>query len=326
MKKQDTFLNYTSNDSKIKVIGIYGKDSIGKKLYTYTCAICSSDKELFEEEFYATKGQLINNRLTCGCVKHKQWSQKQYLTLINRIIPTHYQILNDNDENSFCGRKTKLKIKCIKHNTISNTDYNNTLKGSDKCAVCVKEKLSKHFSRNVENDFNFFQDKFNEINPKLRLIYSDPKKDKIGFICSEHNFEIQTRSRKNCNGNKTVNCEYCCKTNGSKFGLYQSQIYRNDYLYVISINNEYIKIGRTFNINQRMKEIKKECGMPIHLIKIIQSIHSDIYNLEQNIHNHLRNLKLQYKNGAWKYESFQNKGLEIALALIGTSKSLPVSE
>lgn len=291
----DQMLNYISQDNKIKVIGIYGKDKIGKKLYEYECTICSHDKELFPNPFFATKHQLINNIKTCGCVKHKRWTYNQYQILLHRAFNNKYKIINQGTYNE---RLTEITLHCPEHDETWKSEYRKTLKAKTQCKKCLSKINSENKGRTPQEDFAFFNEKLAENN--LRLIMIDKQHNKIGFICEKHNFEIQYATRKNFLGQKRGSCQctYCSTSERYSFGFYPEKIHNIDYLYIININDEYIKIGRSFDIKRRIQELKqKDKNICIELVTSIQGLHYSIYKLEQSIHDQLRKNNLQYKNG-----------------------------
>lgn len=96
-------------------------------------------------------------------------------------------------------------------------------------------------------------------------------------------------------------CRICRDLNSTCNGYYPDRVEEQDYLYITDFNNKYIKIGRSFNVLDRLthKTTGLLCcsGLPMENIKILQiytSAHQTIYDTEQWLHEELRERGFEY--------------------------------
>ena len=111
---------------------------------------------------------------------------------------------------------------------------------------------------------------------------------KFKWVCNRgHNCE--TSVSKFLNGRRCRTCK--ALNNNGDFGFYKDHIHEEDYLYIYKIKGQpYIKVGRTFRPDERLKEnqtrINKYYGNRKHKITqthLFTGTHEEIYNLEQAI-------------------------------------------
>ena len=84
---------------------------------------------------------------------------------------------------------------------------------------------------------------------------------------------------------------------GNGNGYYPERKDERDYLYVLNFNDKFIKVGRSFDVNERIRNLRKpsESGIKkIYKLRIFTATHQDIYVYEQELHTELRSLNFQH--------------------------------
>ena len=87
------------------------------------------------------------------------------------------------------------------------------------------------------------------------------------------------------------------REDGNGNGYYPERKDETDFLYVLSFNNQFIKVGRSFDIDERIKGLKKpsESGIKkIYKLRIFTATHQEIYDYEQELHSELRERNFQH--------------------------------
>lgn len=136
------------------------------------------------------------------------------------------------------------------------------------------------------------------------------RKSKFKWICKEghncyttvHGFLRGTRCKK-CSDIKR-------KEYGNGNGYFPERKDEIDFLYVINFNNEYIKVGRAFDIPERMKGstgLLKCSGMildQLKILKVFTATHKEVYNTEQWCHRELTKRGFYHEESDWTIETF----------------------
>lgn len=134
---------------------------------------------------------------------------------------------------------------------------------------------------------------------------------KLKWVCAEgHYCECSVTSFVN----KRSRCPTCDKIRrkevGYGNGYYERRITETDYLYVIIFNGEYIKVGRAFNIENRMKgnrglvkqsNFKRE---QLDVVAVLTGNHGEVYRAEQKIHKALVLRGYYHRESKWTTETF----------------------
>lgn len=112
-----------------------------------------------------------------------------------------------------------------------------------------------------------------------------------------------------------------------------SRLNEVDNLYIINFNGDYIKIGRSFNIEKRIKELSLASGIYrdfLEIVGVYSADHFTIYMLEQLLHKCLNSMGYSYVKTPWVKETFLLECLpELRIlidAQIGIGKILKVKE
>ena len=288
---QKEFIGTTFPTPKGGVLTVVGccKEKWGRAaLFRVECSICSVDVELFPEGFMSTKGNLVGGQIACGCTRKSQWNEEQYKVLVKRECEKrNYRFLDWGGK--FHGHKTKLHLHNLSNgNTWDTTEVNYFLNQGSGCPV------AKH----VNNG------------DRRRKPYEDVVKQLRSVCASEGHTFVSPLEYKNAKSIFKWLCHkgHSCKTSVTGFlqghrcktcrdlntginGFYKDRIHEEDYLYIYKIKGQpYIKVGRTFRPDERLKEnqtrINKYYGNRKHKITqthLFTGTHEEIYNLEQSI-------------------------------------------
>lgn len=146
-------------------------------------------------------------------------------------------------------------------------------------------------------------------------------RDKFKWLCSIYNNENHTCINSfifagnrcfNCNRERLMN-----QVNG--FGYYPERAEENDYLYILNFNNCYIKVGRSFNIRERIRNLKRFSGCSnIEILNVFTGKHKNVICIEKYIHSVLREEGYS-SDFNWSCELFNTDSYELSLKLADKS-------
>lgn len=301
----DIFIGWKSEDCKLEVIDkdkIQGKSR--KQYYRVVCNICKEDTELFPTGYFiTTKERLLNGNIPCGCSKSYRWNKDQYLIRIKRSIKN---IIVIGYTEKFKGNVTKVKCRCEVCGYTWETQVAALLSGSS-CASCAKSlKLTEDVAKericsqldSMGYYFNGFVEDFKNA------------QSKFNYLCPIHGNCTSTYN--NLVNNKR-GCLRCSKTT-TKVGYVQNKKYNKDVLYLLLFDKEYLKIGRTFNLKQRMYNLKKLSGSKeVNVLLYLQATHEVVYCIETLLHIMFHKKNLQYTKQKWSTELYDINYLDIIM-------------
>ena len=150
----------------------------------------------------------------------------------------------------------------------------------NRIAKTPEEKLNNCLQRCEDENLTFLTKQ------PIQNIYQN-----ISWLCSKGHKNFSTYN--NFTSHKS-GCYWCVKGNNRK-GYYPERKNDTDYLYVIKLSNdseEFIKVGRSFNVKNRLYAYKK---YNIELLCLFKGIHDKIYYTEQY---------LIYKYSSYKFVPF----------------------
>ena len=154
-------------------------------------------------------------------------------------------------------------------------------------------------------------------------------KDCILWVCSYgHKCRTSTDSFIRGARCKTCNTERQ-KEQGTFYGYYPDRVDEKDCLYILNFNNKFIKIGRSFNVDERIKELRRVSKTRrISKLKIFTSNHQRVYDTEQWLHSELRERGFEYnkKDGQWSIELFDMDSLPVLDYLMKDTELEDVSD
>ena len=295
--KPEDFIGWISPDGNLEVIGIDGKGKDGKTLYKVVCKICLKDEELFPDgHFLSTKSKLTAGEKPCGCSFNPKWSKEQHIIRVSRVAKDKFIILGVVD--TFKGNRTKLKCECIIDGYIWEPAIYNLMLGKG-CPKCGGRPITKEPDALQKCVHLCFESGYIPLGFPNGYRNS---KSRFEYICLKHGKQNISYSNFVNAGNR---CQGCAKEVSNVYGYFKSKVDKEDYLYILSFNSQYIKIGRTFNIDRRMKELIKESGCDkIEILSLYKAKHKDIFSIEQDMHNKLRALGFEHNASTWSTETF----------------------
>lgn len=110
-------------------------------------------------------------------------------------------------------------------------------------------------------------------------------------------------------------CSVCSKSNFNGYMPERSK--EKDFLYVIQFSKEYIKVGRTFNLKERLSQLRSSSGIKdLVVLNIYTSDHETVYETEQCLHYELEELGYYHNDSDWSTETFKLESLDILYKLI----------
>ncbi len=323
-EKAEDFIGWKSSDAKLEVIGISGKNKWGAALFKVTCTECSKDKELFPDGYFvSTKSNLLSGKKPCGCSSNPQWTKEQFIERVSRLGKEgSFAVIGLVGQ--FKNAHSRLKCKCLIDNNVWEAKINNLLNGRG-CPEC-KIKTIADLHRNSYNDV--FR-KCKEICDEMNYVFIGfpegykNQKSYLHYTCKTHGDQCV---RYDSFVNQETRCPDCWKEklktilreNGNGNGYYPERKDEKDFLYVLNFNNQFIKVGRSFDVDDRIDNLKTPSVSGIKNIiklRIFTATHQEIYDYEQELHEELRKLGFQY-HVSWSNECFENNSLFILNKLL----------
>lgn len=299
MKAED-FIGWKSDNGLLTVTGIHSYQ--GKyALYNVHCEICSKDTELFPNGFKCKKAHLVAGVKPCGCSNNYKWNIDQYVLLAQRASPEHIVVHGYVGEVKGCY--TLIERECLIHNYKWTTAYTNLRKKHDckKCAL-INKSINQESALKIVNDAS------------VGSIYKP-----IGFLEGYHGvhsrltYECEIHGIKESSYDNYVRgkrCKECGAERSGVYGFLKDRVQEVDTLYVLNFNDLFIKVGRSFNVDQRIKGLINVSGIK-NVVEIfnVQGSHEHIYKLEQSLLSYLRSYCLEYKTD-FTTESFSNESID----------------
>lgn len=145
-------------------------------------------------------------------------------------------------------------------------------------------------------------------------------KTRFEYKCPVHGKQNVSYDNFVSNGTR---CRGCWKEKqkelGNGNGYYPERKDEQDFLYILNFNNQFIKVGRSFDVERRIgkNQLQKESGISnIIKLRIFTATHQEIYDTEQEILEELRERGFQY-HLSWTNECFENECLFVLDRLIG---------
>ena len=304
-EKAEDFIGWKSVDGKLEVVGIAGKDKYNHALFKVTCTECSKDPELFPDGYFISmKADLIRGIKPCGCSKSCKRAGWQYLILARRAGEKKGFTVSG-FVGEFKNAHTKLNLECLKDGHKWTAKLYSILygKGCAKCAGNLKpieqEALQKCLDICKEMGYD-----------AIGLV----DKYKNCYTRFEYNCKIHGKQGVTYNDfvNGGTRCGGCWKDRqkelGNLYGYYPERKDEQDFLYILDFDGKFVKVGRSFDVDGRIGDLKKpsESGIKnIKKLRIFTATHQEVYDTEQELHSELRERNFQYYVG-WSTECFEN--------------------
>jgi rubrerythrin len=257
-KKRETvedFVGWKSEDGLLEVVDIVGRDIKQKKtLFKVICHKCKEDKELFPEGYFVgIKYNLNKGQKPCGCSKKHNWNEWQFLLLASRAAKDRFIVHGYSEE--FHGQRTKVNLECLKDGYKWTANLSNIINHGKGCPKCkARPKITEQ-----------------EALDKCKAICETEGYEPIGFVDNYKNNSSIFEYKCSIHGKQSVSynnlaqgrrCIGCWKERQKElssgfYGYYPEKKDEQDYLYVLDFDGKYIKIGRSFDVDERIKDLKK---------------------------------------------------------------------
>ncbi|AUR91454.1 hypothetical protein NVP1161O_012 [Vibrio phage 1.161.O._10N.261.48.C5] len=297
----------TPEGAKLKVIGVSsGKTDGGKwdRKFLVICSDCSKDSEIFSEPFCYTKGQLDRGAIPCLCSKRFTPTDSQDMILMQRYLKEHlpqFKVISVEVRKGYdkkfilecesCsqdkelwpagsiilpkGELTRGTIPCGCHPT-------RTYWSEDQYEILIKRECAIR-------DYTFlgWDGRFRNYTTKLLLT-----NNKTGYSWGSTSI-TKFLSRGQGDPQEAVRVQKLTK---SFYGYYPDREEESDNLYIILFKKGgYIKIGRSFNLKERIvshgKSLIKQANHSkndIQILYIFKGIHREVFRTEQELHDLLK--------------------------------------
>ena len=211
----------------------------------------------------------------CACIKIND----NIRTTLNNFIERSNKIHNNKydysliSENTIINYESKVKIICPIHKEFEQT-VGRHMNGNG-CIKCRFDKRKSNKEKFIINANRIHNNKYD-----YSIVYYKDNKTKVKIICPIHG-EFEQRPDGHLDGR---GCPKCSKNGADK-------IFKNKKLYILYDNNaDLYKIGISYNVKNRIKNIEKKLGYKINIFNEYD-FGSSIF--ENNIH---KMLKLKRKN------------------------------
>jgi hypothetical protein len=328
-KKHIDFLNWVSPNGKLKVVGVVEgvKKKDGKIIYKVECCDCSPDIELFPLGYFiSTQSDLKSGKVPCGCSSRCNWDSEQSLILAKRGAMDSNFIMQGYSE-EFHGQNTRVYCECLIDGHKWTPIIASVIHGKSGCTVCKTRDNVKR--RTISNEVAFERCKEACLLKGYEPIgfiggkYTTAKTSKFEYRCLKHG--IQSSIYDNFVNTKR-GCKKCAvdalrDTCGTGNGWYPKRAKEKDYLYVFNFNDEYLKVGRSFDVEER-KDGLKYVSLCANIIKVyvFTALHEEIYPTEQLIHSELRQKGFEHMESTWSTETFTNNCIDYLIELLEVSE------
>lgn len=319
-QKAEDFIGWKSPDGKLEVVGIAGKQG-NSTTFKVTCTKCSQDQELFPDGYFVShKGCLVRGTKPCGCAFNPKWKPWQYLILARRAGEGRFVVHGFAEEVK--NQKTKLNLECLKDGykwAASIQSVINNGSGCPSCAGQYKPTEKEALQKCVE-----ICDEMNYEAVGFLGGYNGAHKTRFEYVCithgkrevSYHGFVNKGRRCRGCWKDRQLEI---VRDSGNGNGYYAERKDETDFLYILNFNDEFIKVGRSFDIKRRLSELQIKSGISnIIKLRIFTATHQEIYDTEQEIHNELREHNFQH-DVYWSTECFEKGCLFILNKLLDIS-------
>lgn len=318
----EDFIGWKSEDSGLEVVELLERGKHPK--YKVVCNVCSKDPELFPLGYFiSTKSDLKRGVKPCGCSKAPRWKGWQYLILANRAVENKNIVIHGFTED-FKGVNTRIACECTLDQKLWQPTLAQIIHKEHGCPECVKSTLREmkktpelvviERCKTICNEMNYsfigFPDGYKNA------------KSKLEYKCSVHG--LQTIDYDHfCRGSR---CGLCWREKQNELGFgngwYPERAEEQDFLYVLNFDEQYIKVGRSFDLERRMgpRELQKESGISnIKILSVYTAKHGVTYPTEQEIHAELRERGFEHIESIWSTETFQNDSLYVVNKLLDMS-------
>lgn len=318
----------TDKGSVLTVTGLSHKQG-SHAMFSLECSVCSKNTGLWPDgSITGVKSHLVNGAIPCGCAKNPQWKQSQYETLIHRkCLERGYNFQGFVGE--WNGNKTYLRLYNLNNgNTWQSTTINSFLNGRGCPLEGITSRIEQQHILQTERE-DQISDVF-AVEGGSFIGWSDEYNgafSKFNWICSEgHPCETSVNNFLN-NGSRCMTCKKMKqREEGHIYGYYPARKYEQDNLYIIRFKKgNYIKVGRSFNVEQRLKgntgllKASKHKRDEIEILAMYTGTHKNVYETEQLLHEELAERGFYHETSTWTVETFDADCEDVLFRLLGES-------
>jgi hypothetical protein len=222
----------------------------------------------------------------------------------------------------FHGQKTKLNLECTVDGHKWTASIDNVINGGNGCPRC-----SGKYIQTEQEALEKCSEICRKMNYKVLGFvgkYVGTHKTRFEYECNSHGIQNVSYHDFVHGGRR---CKQCARESGNGNGYYPDRKDEQDYLYVLDFDGKYIKVGRSFNVDERIGNLKipSVSGISnITKLRVFTATHKEIYDLEQMLHKELRSKCLQYPV-KWSKGCFENESLPILNQMLNLCKFEEVS-
>lgn len=250
---------------------------------------------------------VINQNNGCPkCVRKHGISSEEYLEEVRIVAKDkNFEVIGLSEE--FNGYKTRVECRCLVdghkwYPTIS--QLINLKTGCPKCAGNPRKTPEEAFKLCYDICLSEGYTPLDFVTP-----YKN-KYSKFEYICHipAHGKQKVALHHFVTNGTR---CPFCAGERTNCNGYYEHRKDEQDYLYIMEFN-DFIKIGRTFKLEDRTRSVKSSSKESFEFIHIYTGTHLNVYRAEQKVLSILRQKRLKHKVD-WTNETFKKNSSGFAL-------------
>ncbi len=282
-------------------------------MFVLHCSICSKDKDLYPEgAIVSSKSNLKRGTIPCGCGSRMIWKEWQNLIRVKRRCTIlGYKLLG------WSGKYRGVTTKCILEDKLTGEIW-----GSTQVQTLMNFEIKppkRRYTGNPKEDYihiQHFRDT-GRYHPASYFLRDNSRSNKQGYhvywkftcgMCKETHSRHVTSFK---NGHLPCSC-------APRFGYSEKLKDNLDQLYIINFNDEFIKIGRSFDTRKRITSLVHTSKYKREFLKILhvfEGTHEVVFNKEQEILDYLDNV------GELYYTDFTKETFNIG-ALNGVVENL----
>ena len=289
------------------------------------CEICSKDAVLWPYgSITSVKGHLVSDHVPCGCAMCPKWTPTQYEVLIKRKCSERgYEFLGFAGD--WKGNNTYLRLHNLSNGNVwGSATINNFLNSGRGCPLesGLKRWSAQEREQQLNEVFKVEGGVFIGWDGEYSGAFS-----KFKWNCSEnHSCETSVHNFLN----HDHRCSSCGKIKrreeGVFYGYYLLRKDETDYLYIIHFKKGgYIKVGRSFDVEQRLKgnggllKASNHKRNEIEILSIYTGKHQDVYDTEQWLHEELTERGFYHEMSTWTVETFDADCKDVLFRLLSES-------
>lgn len=260
------------------------KITVGNGVTTFIaeCSVCSKDTELWPYGSITVTIRNIRNKVSsCGCSIYTRYSENQREIQVKRCIDgkgwDFIKIINP--------ELSSTRSRVLLENPVTGDFWkpllSNVIKNSVRLAPHSDIEIIKFFNEVKHLYPNGTILKPNLLCKRKKFLLSCP-------LCGESDIPVRKENLR-----KGIRS---CKCSSKNYGWYPYRSEEEDNLYLIDMSNDeehFVKIGRSFNVTHRLKNLRKS-HYKVKELSTISGNHTMVCSKEKEIHNILTSEGFHY--------------------------------